>query len=81
MRRKQQRTLGEMLRQWRVLTGKTQGEAGALVGVPQATWSRWESGLLTPNLETVKRIGSVTEGTLTVAEMVEASDVAPRKAG
>jgi transcriptional regulator with XRE-family HTH domain len=70
-----------MLRQWRVLTGKTQGEAGALVGVPQATWSRWESGVLIPSLATVKRIGALTDGSLTVAEMIEASDLAPRKAG
>jgi len=70
-----------MLRQWRVDAGKTQGEAGAAVGVPQATWSRWESGLLVPNLTTVKRIGAMTGDRLTVAEMIEASDLAPRKAG
>lgn len=81
MRRRHQ-TLGELLRQWRVEAGKTQGEAGSAVGAPQATWSRWESGVLVPDLATVKRIGAMTGEALTVAEMIEASsDLAPRKAG
>lgn len=70
-----------MLRHWRVSSGKTQGEAGAAVGVPQATWSRWESGHLTPDLRMVKRIGEMTAGALTVAEMIEAADLVSSKAG
>lgn len=79
--RRRPRTLGELLKHWRISSGKTQDEAGAAVGVPQATWSRWENGLLSPSLGMVKRIGVLTAGILSVAEMIDASDQAPRKAG
>lgn len=36
------------LRAWRIARDLSQAAAGALIGVEQATWSRWESGVWTP---------------------------------
>lgn len=37
-----------LLPAWRAAMGLTQPAAGALLGVPTVTWSRWEQGAATP---------------------------------
>lgn len=49
-----------MLKDWRKTAGVTQGEAAHGVGVDQATWSRWESGVLVPGIAGVKRVAALT---------------------
>lgn len=50
----------QRLGRWRRKVGKTQLQAAACVGVAQATWSRWEAGVLTPQLRFAIRLEAVT---------------------
>lgn len=47
------------LKDIRVKKGLTQGEAASLVGVQQATWSKWENGSTAPTEDNLKRIEEV----------------------
>ena len=47
------------LKDIRVKRGLTQGEAASLVGVQQATWSKWENGSTVPTEDNLKRIEEV----------------------
>ena len=52
----------ERLREWRVGKGYSQGFAGELVGVRQATWSEWESGKSRPQIDQILAIQHATRG-------------------
>jgi len=48
--------LGPSLRRWRVLRRVKQAHAAGLLGVSQATISRWESGAQTPDADEERRL-------------------------
>lgn len=47
---------GSKLREFRTLVGKTQGELGKALGVPQSTISKWEKGLQRPSPQYAERL-------------------------
>lgn len=47
---------GDKLREFRKSAGKTQGEMGRDIGVPQSTVSKWEKSLQTPSAEHAARL-------------------------
>ena len=52
-------TIGEKLRTFRKLQGKTQPEIGALLRVPQATISKWEKGVQQPSAQHVAQLAEL----------------------
>ena len=52
-------TIGERLRRFRKLSGKTQPEIGELLGVPQATISKWEKGVQQPSSRHAAQIAAI----------------------
>lgn len=48
------------LRQWRKEQGHTQGQAAALLGLTQATWSRWERNETPPTAEDAAKLEEIS---------------------
>lgn len=49
-----------LLRVWRKRSGRTQGQAAALLPVRQATWSEYETGRKTPRTTGALKLADIT---------------------
>lgn len=58
------RALGRSLRRWRALQRIKQAHAGELLGVSQATISRWESGQQAPDADEQQRLRTLMQARL-----------------
>lgn len=58
------RQLGQSLRRWRTLRRIKQAHAGTLLGVSQATLSRWENGALAPDEDEQARLRALMQARL-----------------
>lgn len=63
--------LGAVLRERREASGLSQTEGAQLFGTAQSTMSRWEAGLVLPDLNAVLR-GLGVEDTISLLQLVEA---------
>ena len=50
------RVLGKKLRWWRIATGYTQDEMANVLGVHRTTYTKYETGVTDPPLETLCRM-------------------------
>lgn len=53
------------LKDWINKNKLSQEEAGKLIGVKQASISRWINGIMTPSLDKIKKISLVTNNEVT----------------
>jgi len=74
---------GDKLREFRKSAGRTQGELGRDIGVPQSTVSKWEKSLQAPSAEHAARLQDLIG--MPIAELLGLDDhvepQAPRKQG